>query len=138
MDAAFAIRLPGQPGADGQRDQRQNQMADQLEAGRVLACGRSVMLVPGFRVIPDQTWVECDGCEHGQDDHAGESDGAESRFDAGETAKLTIATRMAMTKMSSMDQRPIHSMNRKQVFAGAATLGDAAVLRTATSQSQPA
>ncbi len=24
MDAAFAIRLPGQPGADGQRDQRQN------------------------------------------------------------------------------------------------------------------
>ena len=88
MDAAFAIRLPASQAPMASAISGRIQMADQLEAGRVLACGRSVMLVPGFRVIPDQTWVECDGCEHSEDDHAGEGDGAESRFDAGETAKI--------------------------------------------------
>src|SRR5471030_2224996 len=64
------------------------QMADQFEAGRVLALGKSVMVVVRLRVIPNQSGIESYCGQHGQNHHTGESDSAKIGFDTGKPSEI--------------------------------------------------
>lgn len=87
-------------------------MADQFEAGRVFATGKSVMVVVRLRVIPNQSGIESYCGEHRQNHHRGEGNGAQIGFDTGYTAEVDDRHENGDHKISSIDQRPMNSMKR--------------------------
>src|SRR5450830_760997 len=92
------------------------QMADQLEAGRVLALGKSLMVVVRLRVIPNQSGIKSYCGKHRQDHTLANAAAPRLASTLASRPKFTTATRMAIAKISNMDQRPMNSIKRYMII----------------------